>query len=311
MGRRAEPGIALDHSRLARHGSRGVAPMALHSRRSALLALGAGVLGAQFAAVRQAAAAPVDNVIARRELKVAVYKDFAPWSFRQDGRLAGVDVELGAMLAKSVGVTADFLELPAGESLDDDLRNAVWRGSLLGSPVADVMLHVPADQALAARNDKTLIGAPYYREQFLLASTNDCSAGPSALNGLRIGVELDSAPDFFLLGVYGGRFSRNVVHYPDGAAAAQAMARGEVAAVLATRAQLQFGLRGYAGTVSYYAGAMPGLGRAAWPVGLAVRADSQDLLARLSGILAEARSDGTLAAMFQKHGLTYTPPSPT
>ncbi len=277
------------------------------SRRIALLGLGVGAIGSGLLA-RPAGAAPLAGVLARNELKVAVYKEFAPWSYHEEGRLVGVDVDLGALLAKSLGVSASYLELPAGENLNDDLRNAVWRGSVLGSPVADVMLHVPVDKGLAAQNDKTLIGAPYYRERFLLASTSDCSAGPAALDGLRVGVELDSAPDFFMLGAFGGKFRNNVVHFPDGAAAAAAMARGQVQAVLATRAQVQHGLRGYAGPVSYYTGVLPGLGRTSWPVGVAVRSDSDDLMQSLSTALAAAVGHGVVASVFQNHGVTYSEP---
>ena len=277
--------------------------MGFFSRRQALISLGAAALAGA------AKAAPLSSVIGASELKIAVYKDFAPWSYRVDGKLAGLDVAIGDALAKALGVRTTYIELPAGENVDDDLRNGVWRGSLLGSAVGDVMLHVPVDKVLAAHNDKVLIGAPYYREQFLLASREDCSRGPAALDGLKVGVELDSAPDFFLLGAYGGKYRNNVVHFPDGAVAAAAMARGEVAAVLATRAQVQHGLRGYAGPVSYYDGAMPGLGRGSWPVGLAVRADSGDLLARMNEILAALVADGGLSALFQAHGVSYAAPA--
>jgi len=277
--------------------------MQLFSRRHALVSLGLAVLSGA------ARGAPLAAVVGAKELRFAVYKDFAPWSYRQDGRLTGVDVAIAQALAARIGVPATFTELAAGESVDDDLRNGVWRGSLVSGVVADVMLHIPVDKGLAARNGKALIGAPYYREQFQLASREDCSDGPAALDGLKIGVELDSAPDFFLLGVHGGKYRSHVIHFPDGAMAAAAMARGEVDAVLATRAQVQQGLRGYGGPVSYYDGALPGLGRTSWPVGLAVRADSGDLLARLNQDLASLTADGRLAGIFQAYGVSYAAPA--
>ncbi|MGH8375380.1 MAG: amino acid ABC transporter substrate-binding protein, partial [Pseudomonas sp.] len=40
-----------------------------------------------------------DEMIAAGELKVAVYKDFAPYSFESTGKPQGVDVEIAEALA--------------------------------------------------------------------------------------------------------------------------------------------------------------------------------------------------------------------
>ena len=63
-----------------------------------------------------------DEMIAAGELKVAVYKDFAPYSFERAGKPQGVDVELAEALAKALGVRLTLVWAPAGEKLDDDLR---------------------------------------------------------------------------------------------------------------------------------------------------------------------------------------------
>lgn len=41
-----------------------------------------------------------------------------------------------------------------------------------------------------------------------------------------------------------------------------------------------------------------------WPIGMAVKADSEELATALAGALAELQKDGTLAAIFQYHGVT-------
>ena len=82
----------------------------------------------------QAAQAQVrtyDEMIAAAELKVAVYKDFAPYSFEDAGEARGVDVELAQALAKALGVRLRLIWAPAGEKLDDDLRDYIWRASQL------------------------------------------------------------------------------------------------------------------------------------------------------------------------------------
>ena len=41
-----------------------------------------------------------------------------------------------------------------------------------------------------------------------------------------------------------------------------------------------------------------------WPIGMAVKADADDLAAALAGALAELQKDGTVAAIFERHGVT-------
>jgi ABC-type amino acid transport substrate-binding protein len=57
-----------------------------------------------------------DAMIAAGELKVAVYKDFAPYSFEDAGQPRGVDVELAQALAKALGVRLTLIWAPAGKN---------------------------------------------------------------------------------------------------------------------------------------------------------------------------------------------------
>ena len=90
--------------------------------------LGLALLCCQTA---QAQVRSYDQMIAAGELKVAVYKDFAPYSFEDGATPRGVDVELAQALAKALGVQLKLIWAPAGEKLDDDLRDYIWRGSQL------------------------------------------------------------------------------------------------------------------------------------------------------------------------------------
>ncbi len=60
------------------------------------------------------------------------------------------------------------MELAPDETVEDDLRNAVWKGSYFGSGVADVMMHVPVDRQFAMRNNNVVIFGAYQRETFAL-----------------------------------------------------------------------------------------------------------------------------------------------
>ncbi len=64
----------------------------------------------------QAQVRSYDQMIAAGELKVAVYKDFAPYSFEDHGQPRGVDVELAQALAKALGVRLQLMWAPPGEN---------------------------------------------------------------------------------------------------------------------------------------------------------------------------------------------------
>ena len=51
----------------------------------------------------------IDDVNDRGELRIALEADQPPFSFRQDGRLTGFDVELGELLAKELEVNPSII----------------------------------------------------------------------------------------------------------------------------------------------------------------------------------------------------------
>ena len=95
-------------------------------RRGALRALGAAALVA--AGGVRTAESGLAAVKARGALTVAVYRDMPP--FHDKGQ--GIDVDLAAALAQALGVKLSLMSFPAGEDMDDDLRNMVWKGHYLG-----------------------------------------------------------------------------------------------------------------------------------------------------------------------------------
>ena len=244
-------------------------------------------------------------------LRVAVYADFPPYS--QRGK--GVDIAIGRELARRMGLEADIVEFPADEDMNDDLRNMVWKGHYLGTRPADVMLHVPVDPLLAERNDRVRIFAPYHLET--LAVVRDPSrVGPvkgSAASALevftreKVGVETASLADDFLLGVLNGRLRDNVVHFTTVAQAVSALMAGEIAAVMASRAEIE-GALGEGGALEVGPVAMPELRIQGWPLGMAVKADHPDLADALSQAMVAIQRDGTLARIFREHGITHRTP---
>ena len=113
--------------------------------------------------------ADYDTIVERGWITFGVYRDFAPYSW-EDGRgFKGVDVELGRIVAEELGVEARFVGLTADETVDDDLRNYVWKGPLIGGEVVNVMLHVPWDRELDIRNELVVLTGKYMVEQIAIA----------------------------------------------------------------------------------------------------------------------------------------------
>jgi len=191
----------------------------------------------------------------------------------------------------------------------------VWKGHYLGAQPSDVMMHVPVDEYLAKSADKVRIFGPYHRETLAMARNPERVPKPpsgSAAVALevftreKIGVEGRSLADAFLLGVLNGRLREQVVHFKSVGEAAAAMAAGRVAAVLAPRGELEAAVAGQSGVV-LDACRLPELPTDGWPLGMAVRVEEDALAQALSDALADLKRDGSLAAIFTRYGITYTP----
>ena len=205
------------------------------------------------------------------------------------------------------------MNLTAGETEDDDLRNAVWKGHYLGGGVADVMLHVPIDRVLAERNDNVVIFAPYYEERVLVLSDPAQTAGDDlviAFGEHKVGVDLESLADLYLTSAFGGALRGNVVHFHSIADAVAALRRGEVAGVVGNQGEIEGALHDDRGSYALGPMPMPGLLRTSWPLGMAVKVNAHDLANAIEPIVASMTKDGSLKAIFAAHGLSYTPKPP-
>lgn len=254
--------------------------------------------------------AELEKVRAGGVLKVAVYKDFAPFSYGTTGALQGVEVALAAALAKEMGLKLSLLPFDAGENMMDDLRNMVWRGHYLGYGPAHVMLHVPVDRNFIQGNRQSLIFAPYYRETVVFVHNKKQVAQINTvddLQGLPLGVERGTAAASALLGAQGGKLRDKVSILNSPAEAMAALFAGKVAAVLATKAQIEAELHAAKAPSADYAFAtlaLMGLPPNGWPVGMAVKADETDLAKALESALASLNTRGELKAIFEQEGIS-------
>ena len=271
----------------------------------------AGVAGAAGAIAfsNPLAAAPLATVKEVGALRVGIYADNRPWSWEAGGRAMGIDVDLATAIAEALGVRPEIALFPADEEVSDDLRNVVWRGGLLGFRRCDVMLHVPFDMRLAAEEDRVVFVAPYYREEFTAictGQTKDCDMPPQRFVGQKVGAELDSVPDFYLVGGFGGVLRSDVEHFSTGYAAAEAVHEGKVEMAVATGAQIEASLADRPGSAAKRRKSpLPLIPSDGWDIGMAVREDSRTLGFAIEDVVGDMIADGRMAALFARHGVSW------
>jgi len=283
--------------------------------RSSLLRsarLGAGlllcaVLGTALAGRALAQDAPLDSVTKTGILKVAVYKDFFPFYDAKDG---GIDQDLAQALADKLGAKLSLLPFDAGETLNDDLRNMVWKGHYLGYGPADVMLHVPIDAVLARQNENVAFFGAYHVESVMLSINSERIPdweGFDVFSKEKIAVDGGSFSAQIMLGMDGGRYREQLVNGRHIQDAIQELRDGHVAAVMATRSELEAaGLN----KAPYHLVdvSIPGAPRRSWAVGLGVKSDRKELAAKLAAAMKDLQDSGALAKIYEHHGVRYIQP---
>jgi polar amino acid transport system substrate-binding protein len=280
----------------------------MQETRRGFLAGIAGAAGA-WAISSPLSAAPLATVKELGILRVGLYADNRPWSWEEGGIAKGIDVDLAKAIAEGLGVKSEIALFPADEEVSDDLRNVVWRGGLLGFRRCDLMLHVPFDMQFAAQEDNVVFVAPYYREEFTslcTGRTKDCDMPPQRFVGQKVGAEIDTIPDFYLMGGFGGILRGDVEHYKSGYEAAGAVHEGKVEMAVATRAQIEASMADNPEShAKLRKSPLPLIQSDGWDIGMAVKEDSRSLGFAIEDIVAGMTEDGRMAALFQKHGVNW------
>ncbi len=270
------------------------------------LAAGAGSL----ALPRISNSAPLANVRELGVLRVGLYTNNRPWSWEEGGKVMGIDADIARAVAESFGVKTDLALFPADEEVSDDLRNVVWRGGLLGFRKCDVMMHVPFDRTFAAQEDQVVILAPYYHESFGAACSPgmaECEGTPTEFRGKRLAAELDSIPDFYLIGSFGGILRPDVTHYTTGFEAVAAVKSGEADLAVATDAQIESAMAHAPGEGKRRKGPLPAMLSPGWDIGIAVDEKSRSLGFAFEEEMDAMMADGRMAEIFARYGVTWRP----
>jgi len=259
-------------------------------------------------------ARPYDDVVESGTLSVFVYSDYAPYSWQEEGEYKGIDVDIARALGKALDVDIDILMRGADENVDDDLRVNVWKGDLIHRKLADVMLHVPYDREVDIRNELAVLMAPYFVEEMAVVVDSEKLPVLETFARFRyhkIAAELDTASDFFLSNAFQGQLQENIDRGRTFGDAATSFWQGEVAAMMASKAQAEWVAKKATDAgmkTRIEQPPMPGIVRDGWSVGIAVRHDSRDLGYALEGALHDLKASGKLAEISARYGVTFRAP---
>ncbi len=240
----------------------------------------------------------------RGSLIVAVYNAMPP--FNVDG--SGIDVKIAAQLALTLGVKLSLLPFNAGENMEDDLRNMVWKGHYLGFGPADVLLHVPVDKPLMDSQSQALIFAPYYREVVSVAYRVDRVPKLESLADLKdnkVAVAGQTLAGWLLIGADGGAYREQLMtRMDDGAAAARLLLSGEVSVAAGNASELHSVLKG---DKQYRVIPMPipRAPRSGWAVGMAVKKNSTELARVLQSAVNDMSKDERMTQIFAEQGVPW------
>lgn len=256
--------------------------------------------------------ADLETIQERGWIEFAVYDDFWPYSYLDGDTPRGIDIEIGRLIAGEMGVEARFRLVAAGETVDDDLRNWVWKGPLVGPErnVVNVMLHVPWDRELDLRNEPVVLGGKYMVEQIAIAYRLDAYPDggplPAYFRFDTVGVENDSLADFYLSNLANGQLLQNIVRYRTTGEAMVALRAGEIKAVTGPLSQLQAGLDD---ATAVHMPPLPGLARGKWTLGVAVRHNYRRLGYAVDDAIGAVIADGRLEAVLNDFSVTFHPPT--
>ena len=250
-----------------------------------------------------------DEIIDRGSIEIGVYDDFPPYSYRVNGKPAGIDVDVGRLIAESLRLKADFVFLTAGENVDADLRNYVWKGPIIGGRMVNLMMHVPYDRDFACRNEQVKLTGQYFQEELAIAYRKDrypdAVPVPAYFRYDQIGVENDSIADFYLASLARGQILPNIVRFADPQRAKAAMTAGAIPAVMAPRGQLEHALPP---EIAVHAPTLPAFSVGRWTLGVAVRHTNRDLGYDVDYAIEKALASGAIQTIFDKYGVSFRSP---
>ncbi len=263
------------------------------SRRSLLVGGSAALAGAALGGFPRAAAAqPVTlaQIRAAGELKIGCEAAYVPFTYRQDGKIVGYDVELAELFCKSLGVKANFID-------------TAWAGVIPSLYAKKFDVIMSSMSYTKERLERVAFSIPYAEaSQALLVRAADADKIKSVadLNGRVMAVKLGSPGQILqerinaTLKATGSGF-KELRTFDDHPSAYVALAQNRVDGVLNTLPTLAMVVKDAPGRYAI----VKGMGADNW-AGIAVRKEDPEIVAFLNAELQRMKTDGSIYKLQEK-----------
>ena len=239
----------------------------------------------------QAAGLTLAQIKASGELRIGCEAAYVPFTYRQDGKIVGYDVELAEALCKSLGVKPNFID-------------TAWAGVIPSLYAKKFDVIMSSMSYTKERLERVAFSIPYAEaSQALLVRAADAATIKSGadLNGKTVAVKLGSPGQILQerinagLKSGGGAGFKELRTFDDHPSAYVALAQNRVDGVLNTLATLAMVLKDAPGRYAI----VKGLGADNW-AGIAARKEDTEVVAWLNTELARLKADGTLFQLQEK-----------
>ena len=262
----------------------------------------------------------IDDIKASGEIVIAVYEDFPPYSFMEDGVPKGIDIELGKKVANSLNVKPIWYFTGSDENLADDLRNTIWRGNLVHKTKADVMFRIPYDYDYLRmtnkstgelENEMVTIKGPYQNEKWIIATNKEIIPQIKTLAIFAyqtIGVEVDTLPDLHLSGFARGLLQKNIKHYTKFQEAINDFKNGKIDAIAGLKSQIEYLIDYKNNKDKYYLTQDIPQMKSQWDLATAVSSNYRDLSYHIDELLDTAYKNNEIKEIFENFGVEYIAP---
>ncbi len=262
----------------------------------------------------------IDDIKASGEIVIAVYENFPPYSFIENGVEKGIDIELGKKVAASLNVKPIWYFTGFDENLAGDLRNTIWRGNLIHKTKADIMFRIPYDYDYLRmtdistgelENERVTIKGPYQSEKWIIATNKEVIPQIKTLAIFAyqtIGVEIDMLPDLHLSGFARGLLQRNIKHYANFQDAVNDFKSGKIDAIAGLKSQIEYLIDYKNNKDKYYLTQDIPQMKSQWDLATAVSSSYRDLSYHVDGVLDVAYKNDEIKKIFESFGVEYLAP---
>lgn len=253
---------------------------------------GAAALGAgAWPTAARADGLTLAQIKAAGELRIGCEAAYVPFTYRQDGKIVGYDVELAGLICTAIGVKPNFID-------------TAWAGVIPSLYAKKFDVIMSSMSYTKERLERVAFSIPYAEaSQALLVRADDAGRikGATDLNGRTLAVKLGSPGQILqekinagLKGAGGAGF-KELRTFDDHPSAYVALAQGRVDGVLNTLATLAMVLKDAPGKYAI----VKGLGADNW-AGIAARKEDTEVVAFLDAQLGRLKADGTLYGLQEK-----------